>query len=405
MNERAKCSAILVGDEIGQLKRIEWQTKQSSVISLIDDGPLHPSKSIVSINQLRDSISDQYFLVARKDHEIFVYNSANGEVWPIKYINKNKSHLVGARCVDDQNIVIGFQDGLIQRINVENDLCYARYKPNSKAVNMLGINNSDNFTPSNESPRKRRRIEKNNLTKNSRTANEISNERQNIMTLQNPNWNVSNTYLTCFEVSGTKLAIGGFNCDLKVFDLHNGQSIFNAKSNNVDWLGIRHNIWLSGLEWIDSDSADPHLIATCSRSQPFVLIYDIKQNYRKPAMTINLKSLNEESKVLSFTKLCSLSSLSHYGQSSSSMIVGTTLGRMIAIDLRFKGSTSKILGSFKGFNGGSIRDIKYVQESQLAHKIFSCSMDRFVRIHTMTKTTRTLNTKIYVKTRPTCFSF
>lgn len=395
-----KPSAILIGDEIGYLKYLDYDSLKSTTIKLVPDEPVHPSKSIVSIHPLNcSSNSDQYFLISRKDREIFIYDSSSNEVHSVNYINDNKSHLIASRCVDDQNIVMGFKDGTIKRINVENFLCSAQYKPNSKAINLLGINDTTNL----ESPRKRKRIETNFSLKSSKIANEISNQKQNILTIQNPNWNCENTYLTCLEVNKEKLAIGGYNCDLKVFDIKTGQNIFNAKPVNTDWLGIQHAIWISGIEWIEPDSPNPHLIATCSRSEPYIRIYDIKQRQRKPTMTINLKHINSnESNPLSFTSICSLPSLAYHGQASSSIVVGTTLGRMIAIDLRMNNHTSKILGSFKGFNGGSVRDIKYVRDSQISHKIFSCTIDRFVRIHTLTKSSRTLEKKVYIKTRPTC---
>ncbi|OTF70363.1 hypothetical protein BLA29_003605 [Euroglyphus maynei] len=412
MNRHPKLSAILVGDEIGQLKRIDLNKNETKIIELIIDEPKHPSKSIVSIhplNKVHSNSTEVNFLIARKDHEIFLYDATTDDVLPIKYINENKTPLIGSRCIDDQNIVIGFADGSIKRINVEHDLCFARYKPNLKAINVLGIDSSETSFATFESPtptRKRKRIENSLSIKASKTANEISNEQQNILSLFQPNWNIENTYLTCFETAKNKLAIGGFNADLKVFDLNTGRSMFNAKSVNTDWLGIRHDIWISDIEWIGSENEnDSHLLATCSRTEPYIRIYDIKQQQRKPAMIIDLKHLNNDhsSNPLSFTSLCSLPSLSHYGQASSSLIVGTTSGRMIAVDLRMKTTNgSKILGSFKGFSGGSVRDIKSIQDTQISHKILSCSIDRFVRIHTMTKTQRILDRKIYVKTRPTC---
>ncbi|KAH9416468.1 WD repeat-containing protein 74 [Dermatophagoides pteronyssinus] len=415
MNRHPKPSAILVGDEIGQLKRIDLKKNEQKIIELIADESKHPSKSIVSIhplNKVHSKSSEQNFLIARKDHEIFIYDINTDNVESIKYINENKTPLIGCRCIDDQNIVIGFADGSIKRINVEMDLCFARYKPNLKAINLLGIDSCsdvssfatfDSPTPT----RKRKRIDNNFSVKTSKTANEISDEQQNILSIFQPNWNIDHTRLTCFEATNNKLAVGGFNSDLKVFDLNTGQSLFNAKSVNTDWLGIRHDLWISDIEWIGSteNDNDPNLLATCSRTEPFIRIYDIKQQQRKPAMIIDLKHLNNDnsSNPLSYTSLCSLPSLSNYGQASSSLIVGTTLGRMIALDLRLKSNNStKILGSFKGFSGGSIRDIKSCQDSQISHKIFSCSIDRFVRIHTMTKTQRILDRKIYVKTRPTC---
>lgn len=404
-------TGVIVGDELGQIKKIDLLKREINTFNLSPNEPLHLSRGVVSISPLSFDVLNQNFLIANKANSLYTYDAHTDEIQPVEYSIENKSCLVSGQCIDDQNIVIGFKNGSIYKLNIEKALCSAKYKPNNKALNMLGIENQP-IPENTEKQTKKRKKQKTSAEtavnlKASKTANESLQEvdTSNIVTVCEPNWNVDHTHLTCFKVCNNKLATGGFNSDLKVYDMATGQSIFAAKPTNTDWLGITHDIWLSGLDWIVNDNVDPHLVATCSRTDPCVKIYDIKERQKKPIMSINLKSLNNanlESNLPSLTSICSLPSLTRTATPSTTLVAGTTLGRMLAFDLRINTRASKTLGGFKGFGGGSIRDIKYVRDSKLSNKIFSCSLDRFVRVHTFTKTTRVLEKKFYIKTKPTC---
>lgn len=398
-------TGIIVGDELGQIKKIGLLKKDCVTFNLNPEEQIHPSRSVVSISPLSFDLLNNNFLVANKANELFTYDALSDEINQVNYNVECKSTLVSSQCIDDQNIVIGFKNGSIYKLNIEKELCSAKYKPNSKALNTLGIENLSPDDRSAEEPKKKKKKGVN--LKASKTANESLQESKsnNILTICEPNWNVESTYLTCFRICNNSLATGGFNSDLKVYDMNTGQSVFTAKPTNTDWLGLKHDIWLSGLDFICNEQGDPHLVATCSRTDPCVKIYDIKERTRKPIMSINVKSLNNanlESNLPSLTSLCSLPTLTSSASPAASLIVGTTLGRMLAFDLRINSRASKVIGGFKGFSGGSIRDIKYVRDGRLSHKIFSCSLDRFVRVHTLTKTTRMLEKKFYTKTKPTC---
>ena len=389
---------VLIGDELGQIKKLDLLKKQNVTINLTPCEPVHPSKSIVSISPLSSGSMNKYFLIGRKTNDLFIYDASDDHVMKVEYSVGNETTLVNCQCIDDQNVVLGFQNGSIYRINIEKALCSAQYKPNNKALHILGIEN----IPSQETnePKRTKRLK----TKPSKDANECVEKKSDILTIFNPNWNTEMTYLSCFKVRQEKLAVGGYNTDLKVFDIPTGKNLFSAKSNNTDWLGIKHPIWLSGLDWIGSEDSDPHLIATCSRTEPFIKIYDIKERQKKPILSVNMKNINNannESNPPSLTTICSMPSLNNFRDSNYTTIIGTTLGRMIALDLRIKARTSKILGGFKGFSG-SIRDIKYARGNKTSYKIFSCSMDRFVSIHKLDNNSRHLEQKIFVKTRPTC---
>src|SRR5699024_3509977 len=220
---------------------------------------LHPSRSVVSISPLSFDLLNNNFLIANKANSLFIYDALSDEISKVKFDVDNNSTLVCSQCIDDQNIVIGYKNGSIYKINIEKALCSAKYKPNNKALNVLGI---ENLAP--ESPKVEKKKKTVNV-KTSKSANESLAESSKAFTICEPNWNGESTYLSCLKVCNNKVAVGGFNSDLKVYDICTGQSVFAAKSTNTDWLGIKHDIWISGLDWIVSDQAEPHLLATCSR--------------------------------------------------------------------------------------------------------------------------------------------
>ncbi|KAJ6217552.1 hypothetical protein RDWZM_008709 [Blomia tropicalis] len=371
-------TGIIVGDELGQLKKIDLIKKDCTTFKLSKDEQLHPTKCVASISPLSFDLLNNNFLISNKANSLFIYDALTDEINNVNYHVATKSTLVCSQCIDDQNIVIGFKNGAIHRINIEKDLCSAAYKPNNKALNVLGI---ENMSPENHEGKSKVNL-KPSKKANQECLNESTNS--NATTIFEPNWNEETTYLSCMKVRQNKLAIGGYNSDLKVFDLNTGQNIFNAKSTNTDWLGITHQIWISGLDWIGNENDSPNLVATCSRTDP------------------NWNNANNESNLPSLTTICSLPSINSTASPSHTVVVGTTLGRMLAFDLRLKTRASKILGGFKGFSGGSIRDIKYVRDSKITCKLYSCSIDRFVRVHTLTKTSRLMDKKFYIKTKPTC---
>jgi hypothetical protein len=157
------------------------------------------------------------------------------------------------------------------------------------------------------------------------------------------------------------------------------------------------------------------MVATCSRTDAIIRIFDIKSKQRKPVATFDLRkaTFNNDSNPPSFTSICSTPApVNTAVPATQQLIVGTTMGRMMAVDIRFKPEGVKHSGRappvFRGF-GGSIRDVKLVPVAGITgnnvNKVVSCSLDRFVRIHTFCEGAmkrRQLDAKFYVKTKPTC---
>lgn len=221
--------------------------------------------------------------------------------------------------------------------------------------------------------------------------------------IYSPNLICSNASIECFELEDNYFAIGGKNHDLKVFDLEKQECcIFSAKPADADWLGLTAPVYLSGCAWLGKYPSN--LIATTTRTEPIIRIYDLRTD-GKAIMSMNMKdksAFNSNPPV--FSSICSIRNTFNENPNNHQLIVGSTVGRMVAIDLRLNTKTYRTVSSFKGF-GGSIRDIKHVPETKQKSKIITCCLDRFVRVHnyeTGFEKSKELKGKYYLKTKLTC---
>lgn len=212
----------------------------------------------------------------------------------------------------------------------------------------------------------------------------------------------SSSSIECFELDNNYFAIGGKNHDLKVFNLEKEQSIFTAKPAGADWLGLTTPVYLSGIAWLGKYPSN--LIATTTKTEPIIRVYDLRTD-GKAIMQMNMKEKSSfHSNPPVFSSICSTRNVFTDNSNNHQLIVGSTVGRMIAIDLRLNTQTYGTVSSFKGF-GGSIRDIKHIPETKQRSKIITCCLDRFVRVHTFEtgfERKKELRGKYYLKTKLTC---
>ncbi|XP_015783031.1 uncharacterized protein LOC107360823 [Tetranychus urticae] len=452
-------SAVLVGDELGFIKRLdlhakEKQTKDKKTLLTLNRefiGEPSPDKSVLSItplavpdyfhnlsdeaDEIDDSIGHNYsddfedvpyeesnfiYLIASRPNHIYLYNSYNQMFATIA--NPVEGNLVGSLPLNGNKIISCYDNGTVNIQNIETDLIAISSRSSAKACKVLGIgadlkeaDHSDDGDAC--GPRASKKIKKSHSK--SKENKEKDSSASTITTIFSPNWQPSNVCLTCFKVQDDRVAIGGKNFDMRVFDLNTKQCIFTAKSQNRDWLGIKHKVWTSDLDWIGPFSGkqssinsstlitSPSMIATCSRTDPVVRIYDLKVSSRKSIWQLNFKDqiFNNDSNPPSFTKICATPTPAVKCSPTQKLILGTTMGRMMAVDLRFNSHTCRHLGVFKSFGGGAIKDIKYVPIEANLGKVVSCSLDRFVKIHSFSMgadRTRSLDHRYYMKTKPTC---
>lgn len=202
------------------------------------------------------------------------------------------------------------------------------------------------------------------------------------------------------------LAVVGKDIPLKIFDLKTRNKIFEGDPPDKDWLGIQPECEVLGMDFVGRTK-----VATCSKSDSVIRVFDTLGK-SKPIIAVNIDktAFNEYAEAGRFVSVAST------GDDGHSIVVGSNVGQLIAIDLRFSAKvvpkkrlqpkTSKILGGFKGARGSTIKDIKIAPadgtETGVSYKVISCSLDRYLRIHNFSKTTRQLDKHVYIKTKPLC---
>lgn len=172
-NKRATAiSGILLGDELGLIKRIEMHATPSadSVITLNRDmlnGEPAPDKSVISIRpfatqtlatQEEDDSDDDnprpvigakaaqnaelslLYLVASKPNKLYIYNSMTNIFTLVKPpTTDSELHLVGAQPINRNNIVVIYDNGTIFMVNIEKELLESSADTKKKAIKLLGL--------------------------------------------------------------------------------------------------------------------------------------------------------------------------------------------------------------------------------------------------------------------------
>ena len=471
-------SGILVGDELGQLKRIDLSTGAIHTINkhLIGDRPA-PDQPILSLRGFQepslgpvDVVGDDaedvciegkaraaitnadasvLLLVSQKPDKIYIYNTVTDTFIRLNIeILCNQGNLVGAAPFDRNNVVICFENGNIFLLNIEKDLVQDCRSDGCKASKILGIESCleeelrqgpgqssilDNKDVAVDDSDERPKGKKTNVKKAEKKVRgrEDSLFKPNppfafnpITQIFKPKW--SRDYaITCFEISYGRLAIAGKNVDLKVFDLRSKECIFTAKPRKTNWMSNKSGSLVGDITWLGPitsqscasiyfsskihPSPQPCLVATCSKVDSLIRIYDIRSKRKKAIWVLNFKEERVKNEVIphSFTCMTASPPPITCAVPVQQLILGTTMGRMIATELRFNSHSHRQLGVFKGFSGGTVRGISFVANvgKHTCHRVVSCSLDRFVRVHsfrTGSDPQRNLEAKFYIKTRPTC---
>lgn len=211
------------------------------------------------------------------------------------------------------------------------------------------------------------------------------------------------------KLNDKNLALVGIDIPLRIFDVEKKSKIFEAEPPEKDWLGIKPDVYVSGVDFTGGGSR----VATCSKSDSVIRVYDAKSKPKPVILVdINQTAFNEHADAAKFISVAST------GTDGHSIVVGSNVGQILAIDLRFnvkhiprkklQPKTYKILGGFKGARGGSIKDVKVVpsdnDDDSTGHKVISCCLDRYLRIHNFTKNGRYLDKHVYMNTKPYCCS-
>lgn len=335
-------ASILIGDHLGQVKKVLWPSGELS--SLKDLGQPDKNNPILSIEPLDGNAH----LICRKNGELYLYDPVHDKTKEISC--KTFEQLIRILPMGEGNFVY---------------------------------------------------VQEKSLTFISDTK-----KKETTITLKKGRIKVA-------QIGGDYLSIAGKDIPLRVFDLKTKNKIFDANFPEKDWLGIQPECDVSDLNFVNHDK-----VATCSKSDSVIRVYDIKSGKPDPCISINLNqtAFNEYAEAGRFISITS--ARGHESNAKTrTVIVGSNVGQQIAIELRFgiksqpkkrlQSKPYKVLGGFKGSRGAAIKDISMIEsdKSQGDYKVISCCLDRYVRVHNMSKTKgRNLEKHFYVKTKPICCS-
>ena len=158
-----------------------------------------------------------------------------------------------------------------------------------------------------------------------------------------------------------RIAIGGKNVDLKIWDIETSQEMFKAKNVPNDSLDIPVPIWPTDVAWSSSQS----VLACTAFNQ--IRAYDLRQ--RRPVKDISLQLKgDDQNRHLNCIVV---------KPGTNDAIVGDIFGKVSIVDVFRK---SKLIASFKGPKA-SVRSLDVQTESNT----LACGgLDRYVRIFDLT---------------------
>ena len=339
-------ASILVGDHLGQVKKV---LLPSGEISILPDFPEPNSANpVVSIRPI-DKTSTKH-LIAYKEGDLFIHDSVRNTTQRCD-VHTGDANLIKALISDNQDTILVYEKRLV-----------FYHAKRTKEVEVK----------------------------------------------------LKKGQITSAKVLDGRLAIVGRDIPLKIFDVKTKKKIYDADPPEKDWLGIQPECYVVGLDFVG-----PHRIATCSKSDSVIRVYDIESKKTQPIITVNLDhtAFNEYAEAGRFFSIASADS--NTNSNNATIVVGSNVGQLIAIELRFNRKiipkkklqprTHKVLGGFKGARGASIKDVIIFEsgpeDDKTDYKVVSCSLDRFMRIYNMSRTSgRHLDKQIYMKTKPICCS-
>lgn len=324
---------VLVGDHLGQVKKVLPETGEISLIGGL--APASSSNPVVSIEPISGQNKQ---LIANKEGDIFVYDCISDDC---KSLQKADDSLIKALPFADNKLIYIYD--------------------------------------------KRVTLSEGGDTTVRQKKGEIKNA----------------------KLCDNSLAIVGIKIPLRVVDMESNNTLFEADPPDKDWLGIQPETYVNGVDFVGSNK-----VVTCSKSDPVIRVYDTKSAKKKPVISIDIDqtAFNEHADSARFVSVASTGNQHH------SIVVGSNVGQMLAIDLRLnvkqlnpkkklQPRTYKVLGGFKGARGGSIKDVKIIPAGEEGnHLVISCCLDRYLRIHNFNKNSRDIYKHVYMKTKPFCCS-
>lgn len=177
----------------------------------------------------------------------------------------------------------------------------------------------------------------------------------------------------CFDVKGTRVAIGGKENRLRVYDVCSRQKVFEARNPPDDWLCLKVPMWISGLKFMAGE-VDRIVIVTRNRD---VQMFDLAPEHdRRPVWKVSAGNdpLN-----------CVAGS-----PDGSRLYCGSATGLVFVLDAQ----VGSLIGRMTPSCAGSVRDIACSASGKI---VVAVGLDRF--LYAYDSELRTVLNKLYSKQR------
>ncbi|KAJ2719467.1 Ribosome biogenesis protein nsa1 (NOP7-associated protein 1) [Coemansia sp. Benny D115] len=188
-------------------------------------------------------------------------------------------------------------------------------------------------------------------------------------------------------------AVGGREVDLSIWDANTamntasgdggsleyskpqGEALFKARNVRNDWLDLRVPVWLTDMQFIDSNTSTPQVAVSTGHGH--IRIYDTRAQQRP----VKNWALGKQP----LTHLCQ----SHV---KPELFFSDNLGNLRHLDMR----TGRVVGGYKGISG-AVTDIALSEDGRLVGQV---GLDRFLRVYEADGQRR-LKHRAYIKQRVT----
>ncbi|KAJ2236588.1 Ribosome biogenesis protein nsa1 (NOP7-associated protein 1) [Coemansia sp. RSA 485] len=181
-------------------------------------------------------------------------------------------------------------------------------------------------------------------------------------------------------------AAGGREQELSIWDAETAcvgseyaeprcKPLFKSENVEPDWLGLRVPVWITDMQFLDSNTTNPQMVVSTRHSH--IRIYDAKAQQR-PVQSWEIGKTPILHMVASHAK--------------PEIFYSDNLGNLNQLDLR----TGKVIGGYKGISG-AVTDIALSEDGK---RVAEVGLDRFLRVYEADGMRRMLH-RAYVKQRVT----
>ena len=205
---------------------------------------------------------------------------------------------------------------------------------------------------------------------------------------------VGGQMVAAFDGDGSRVAVGGRDRDLAVWDVETSSVAFKAKNVPHDNLDLAVPVWVSGLHFAPSD---PKIVAMCtgyvqSRLRGEVRLYDVKSGQRRPTMRAIAPMMGNGGLSAAIATGCEEGLRCVCTTPDGRyVLVGSTGGSMARLDMRMG---LKYNGAYKGAAGA----IRQMAVHPTLPYVACASLDRHVRLYDLEGRGEAVE-KVYLKQR------